>query len=285
MTNFEEKMNVLKEEANKLVGMKFNHRKYSSCEVTDTRCDVTGCATDYNASSKGNVTLVTKLPDGTTKMFDVVMSKACGAVVFEDERVQTVIDLLQEAIDCKFEEMKVKSEELKAEKKKAEEEAERQKKELKFQQMKESAIRSANGMKPLDLDKSFTPTTKYEVLGWIAKHVKSVKAAMPDYLESWFVDRFGQDADRYVVNSSKRTSGGFPIQWALSMHIRFDTEVTDLLLSKCGGKNKKVIDSVQFVWSLIDDYGFKFGKTQDLDEILKYVPDDRLEDFNRGYNA
>ena len=124
--------------------------------------------------------------------------------------------------------------------------------------------------------------SQYEVLGWIAKHTKSIKASMPDYMENWFVKNFGQDSDRYVVDSTKRTSGGHPMQWSLSCKISFDSEVPSILLNKVAS-NKKAIDSVAFVWDLVDNYGFTFGKTQDINLIKSEIPSQYLEDFERGY--
>lgn len=153
----------------------------------------------------------------------------------------------------------------------------------KFEKRKQAALQKLNSIKPEQTSRLFkTPTSQYEVLGWMAKHTKSIKASMPDYMENWFVKIFGQEADRYVVDSTKRTSGGHPMQWSLSCRINFDTEVPSLLLNKVAA-NKKVIDSVAFVWDLIDNYGFTFGKTQSYEQIESEIPNQYLEDFRRGY--
>jgi hypothetical protein len=153
----------------------------------------------------------------------------------------------------------------------------------KFEKRKQAALQKLNSIKPEQTSRLFkTPTSQYEVLGWMAKHTKSIKASMPDYMENWFVKIFGQEADRYVVDSTKRTSGGHPMQWSLSCKISFDTEVPSLLLNKVAS-NKKAIDSVAFVWDLIDNYGFTFGKTQSYEQIESEIPNQYLEDFRRGY--
>jgi hypothetical protein len=153
----------------------------------------------------------------------------------------------------------------------------------KFEKRKQAALQKLNSIKPEQTSRLFkTPTSQYEVLGWMAKHTKSIKASMPDYMENWFVKIFGQEADRYVVDSTKRTSGGHPMQWSLSCRINFDTEVPSLLLNKVAA-NKKAIDSVAFVWDLIDNYGFTFGKTQSYEQIESEIPNQYLEDFRRGY--
>lgn len=153
----------------------------------------------------------------------------------------------------------------------------------KFEKRKQAALEKLNSIKPEQTSKLFkTPTSQYEVLGWMAKHTKSIKASMPDYMENWFVKIFGQEADRYVVDSNKRTSGGHPMQWSLSCKISFDSEVPSLLLNKVAS-NKKAIDSVAFVWDLIDNYGFTFGKTQSYEQIESEIPNQYLDDFRRGY--
>jgi hypothetical protein len=153
----------------------------------------------------------------------------------------------------------------------------------KFEKRKQAALQKLNSIKPEQTSRLFkTPTSQYEVLGWMAKHTKSIKASMPDYMENWFVKIFGQEADRYVVDSTKRTSGGHPMQWSLSCKISFDSEVPSLLLNKVAS-NKKAIDSVAFVWDLIDNYGFTFGKTQSYEQIESEIPNQYLEDFRRGY--
>ena len=153
----------------------------------------------------------------------------------------------------------------------------------KFEKRKAAALKKLESIRPEQTSKLFkTPMSQYEVLGWIAKHTKSIKASMPDYMENWFVKNFGQDSDRYVVDSTKRTSGGYPMQWSLSCKISFDSEVPAVLLNKVAS-NKKAIDSVAFVWDLIDNYGFTFGKTQDINTIKSEIPTQYLEDFERGY--
>jgi hypothetical protein len=102
-------------------------------------------------------------------------------------------------------------------------------------------------------------------------------------MEQWFVKQFGQDAERYVVDSTKKTSGGFDFQWSLGINITFDAPVSGVLEQRATSKNKKSINNVAFAWDLIENYGFVFGKEQNLDKILEEIPTQYLEDFRRGY--
>lgn len=160
----------------------------------------------------------------------------------------------------------------------------RQEAELKFQIKKEKMLAKLNELKPENTRRLFTtPMSYYETLGWMAKHITSIKPSMPDLAEKWFVGIFGDVENRYVVDSRKRTSGGFPMQWGLSCKISFDQEVVGPLAKRATSSNKRVIDNVAFVWDLIEKYGFQFGKKQDVDLIRKEIPTKYLLDFERGY--
>lgn len=154
----------------------------------------------------------------------------------------------------------------------------------KFEKRKKSSLEKLNSLRPEQTSKLFkTPMSQYEALGWIAKHAKNIKASMPDYMEPWFVKIFGQDAERYVVDSTKKTSGGFDFQWSLGINITFDSPVSGILEQRATSKNKKSINNVAFAWDLIENYGFVFGKKQDLEQIKSEIPSQYLEDFERGY--
>lgn len=154
---------------------------------------------------------------------------------------------------------------------------------LSIEKKKQNAISKLNKLKKEDISKlSDSPKTHYEMIGWLARHTKNIKASMPDYMEAWFVKNFGTDTERYVVDSTKRTSGGYPMQWSLSCKISFDTEASGILEQKIT-TNKKAIDNVEFVWDLIDTYGFTFSKEQDLNKIMSEIPMQYLDDFKKGY--
>jgi hypothetical protein len=39
----------------------------------------------------------------------------------------------------------------------------------------------------------------------------------------------------------------------------------------------------EFIWDIVENYGFKFGKTQDLEKIRESIPVHCLEYFEKGY--
>lgn len=126
----------------------------------------------------------------------------------------------------------------------------------------------------------------YYSLGWLASHVKSVYAAMPDYLEPYFIKQFGDEAPHRAVDSSKRTVNGFPTQWALGFTASIGKKDIDQLpanLTTYLSKTGKGLANTKFLWDLIENYGFKFGKKQDKEEILSHIPTQCISIFEAGF--
>jgi hypothetical protein len=42
------------------------------------------------------------------------------------------------------------------------------------------------------------------------------------------------------------------------------------------------LTDTSFVWELVDNYGFKFGKTQDLEAVRSCVPSEYISEFELG---
>ena len=127
--------------------------------------------------------------------------------------------------------------------------------------------------------------TYYQTLGWIAKHLKTIKPTVPEEMKDWFTKNFGTVENCTIVEEGKLTSGGHKMKWNVSFRVSFDAEVPAALSDKASGTAKKAVDSVSFVWALIDKHSFKFGSEQDLEAIKSTVPADCLEFFNFGYMA
>ena len=126
----------------------------------------------------------------------------------------------------------------------------------------------------------------YYSLGWLAKHLKSVYAAMPDYLEPYFIKQFGSEAPHRAVDSSKRTINGFPTQWALGFTASIGKNDIDQLpanLTTYLSKTGKGLANTRFLWDLIENYGFRFGKKQDKEEILSHIPTQCISIFEAGF--
>ena len=279
----EELKNELETELTKtLFGIKAVSKRYG--EGTITTVEIAEIEED---SKEANLIITINFGE-ISKAFMLRTILTIGSVEFEDtSKLEKALEDLQllineKSIEADKEVLAIKETEQKAREAEALE-LKRQKDELKFKLKKDKMLEKLATLKPENTKKLFeTPTSHYEVLGWMAKHVTSVRAAMPDWMENQFVSMFG-DVERYVVDSKKKTSGGFDYQWGLGLKISFDKEVAGPLEKRATSKNKKVIDSLTFVWDLIDNYGFTFGKKQDLDKIIDEVPDQYLADFQRGY--
>lgn len=159
--------------------------------------------------------------------------------------------------------------------------------ERKIEDMKASVIASAERLSAREHEDRIA-NEFYVSLGYIAKHAKKFTAKMPDYLNNWFITQFGTEAERSLVDSTKRTVNGFPMQWALSMTISLDTNdnMPAYLMQYLSSQKKEIKDiaNTEFVYDLVSDYGFKFGKEQNLDSVLENIPEDEVESFNIGYN-
>lgn len=163
-------------------------------------------------------------------------------------------------------------------KREAEQEAEEAKKaELKYQRQKESSIKAFDDR----VGRTREPSTVdefYYAIGWLVSHANSVSAAMPDYLESAFKNHFGADTPCRVVDSQHRGPAGWQSQWSWSFKIslkKYD-DIPSVLVPFLNPAGKDITNT-DFVWDLVETYGFQFGKKQDLAKIEARIP---VEYFN-----
>lgn len=261
------------------------NENYSNVEVTGKLFE-TGTIVSYRIDGENNNVVVQLETNIGAKCYCLNVALKANSIIILNEAIKLEIDsylsLLDEAYNL-YSEEQYEAFRAKCEANRIEQE--RLKAEEKFEAKKQAALQKLENLKPENIKKLFkSPNNYYEALGWMTKHTTSIRASMPDYMESWFVKIFGEDTLRYVVDSKKKTSGGFPFQWGLSCKISFDEEVSGYLQTKVTSKNKKAIDSVAFVWDLIENYGFTFGKKQDVEKIRSEVPVNYIKDFELGYN-
>ena len=165
----------------------------------------------------------------------------------------------------------------------AEKKAEADKKaEAKYQATKAKAIKAFEALTESVSPKS-TADEFYYSLGWLAKHVGSVSARLPDYLSEAFTRHFGQDAVHTSVDSRKKTVNGNSMQWTFGFTatLRKPENIPATITTHLGATGKQIADT-SFIWDLVDNYGFKFGKTQDLDKIRSCVPASFIPSFEAG---
>lgn len=126
----------------------------------------------------------------------------------------------------------------------------------------------------------------YYTLGWLAKNIGAVSATLPDYLLPYFENRFGTVYVPTVVDSKKRTANGQSMQWTLSMKASLIKKSLDTIpdfLRQYLNPTGNSLTSTSFIWDLVENYGFKFGKIQDLAKIKDSLPSQYIKYFEQGY--
>lgn len=154
--------------------------------------------------------------------------------------------------------------------------------EAKYQAAKEKALKEfqvwANATRPQSAADEF-----YYALGWLAKHAGTVSAALPDYLADEFKGYFGADTPCRIVDSKKKGPAGYTSQWAKSFSVSLKKpEGIPSLLSKYLNPKGTAVTDTDFVLDLVDTYGFKFGKEQDIEKIRACVPTAHITFFENG---
>lgn len=163
---------------------------------------------------------------------------------------------------------------------------EREKEEVRLAKLTAAAIKKAQSLKAESSKVHKTYGSNwYYTLGWLAKNVSTLRASLPDTLHNWFDSIFGADTERYEVDHTLKTSGGFSYQWGVSMKATLKKSKDEAPLYLQNIIKKKEINDTAFVYTLVDRYGFKFGKEQDLDTIIDNIPVDHLEEFKLGLAA
>ncbi len=171
--------------------------------------------------------------------------------------------------------------------KEAAEKAEAEKKaEAKYQKLREKAIKDFDQL----VEQANTTLSDvdefYYALGWMAKHIGSISAALPDYLEGSFTKHFGTETNARIVDSKKKTVNGNSMQWTFGFKATLrKPENIPAILSQYISSTGKAIANTSFIWDLIDNYGFQFGKKQDIEKIKQTIPAIHLISFEAGLTA
>lgn len=253
----------------RLVGTELVHRTYGSGVITNVvasqALDTTYAEIDFSGEIR------------KFSLHAMLSSPMCPIRITDPECVEA----MNTATEL-YTEWHWKSVDLSAEKqmmaREAEKQAEEEKKaELKYQRQKESSIKAFDNQIAKTRDVSGLDEFYY-ALGWIIKHMNSISAVLPDYLENAFKNHFGVDTPCRVVDSKHRGPAGWQSQWSWSFKIslkKYD-DIPSILVPYISPSGKEITNT-EFIWNLIDVYGFKFGKKPDETEIESKIP---LEFFN-----
>jgi hypothetical protein len=262
----------------------------TGAEVTaDWRTPHTGrIVSCLNPSNNFNSVIATVYFDDTdeTKNYGIVASINCGGLLFVDESMKAVYDDFAAANENVKHQWFEATEEARRHEKEAQKlEKKRKDNEKKMEGMKASAEKEFNNLLNESGDKVTETDEFYWTLGWLAKHVGTITAKMPDFLEPSFVKHFG-DVEHTAVDSTKVGPAGYTSQWRLSMEASLvkAKEIPATLAQYLNPTGNK-LSKTSFIWKLVDDYGFKFGKKQDTLDIMRCVPIEYVPMFNEGLKA
>jgi hypothetical protein len=221
-----------------------------------------------------------------TKSYGITAAMNCGSMLFVDESMAALYGSFKEANENIKHQLYVATQEAqRREKEEQKLEKKRKDNEKKMEGLKVSAEKEFNNLLN-DSGKKVTETDEfYWTLGWLASHVGTLTAKMPDFLEAGFVKHFG-DVEHTTVDSTKVGPAGYTSQWRLSMEASLvkAKDIPDTLTKYLNPTGKK-LSKTSFIWKLVDDYGFKFGKKQDTLDIMRCVPIEYVPMFNAGMEA
>lgn len=283
--NFEELMNAMASELNDKLG---------ATKVSGRFGDGTILSVGASTSNFGNGFIAYIEFKNEVKQIRLDIALKSGTIQMVFDKAELVNEFMTELnrLSEKQKELDIKAaEEQKAIREAAieaeKEMAKRAKAEAKFEERKNATLAKLG---ELVKTKIVIGDNFYAALGWLAKNMTSITARMPDYCESWFRSQFG-DVKATIVDSKKKTSGGFAAQWGLGLTLGIKASAKDnipfALQKYMGEAANKNFGNTQFIFTLLNDYGFKIGtvKEQDVEEIRRYIPADSLDDFNAAYAA
>ena len=246
---------------------------------------ITSCINMCNNFEQLIVTV--QFAPGETKTYGLAAASVLGSLKFTDESVVELYDSFMEVHNnLKHQLFEAETEARCREREDAKKAEQIKKAEAKNKTLKEKAIKDFEAMTQQAKKAVAQQDEFYYALGWLAKHVGSVSAVLPDYLEGAFVKHFGDEAPRRVVDSNKRTVNGNSMQWTFGFTATLrNAEDIPAMLVQYLGHTGKAIANTSFIWDLVTDYGFKFGKKQDTLDIMRCVPIEYVPMFNEGLTA
>jgi hypothetical protein len=125
----------------------------------------------------------------------------------------------------------------------------------------------------------------YYSLGWLAKHSGTVKAVVPDICEAEFVQYFGNEVP-FTKTEYKVGPGGWISQWGKSFTASLvKAKTIPAYLEQYLNPKRTQVTNSEYIKDLVDNYGFQFGKEQNVEAIRKSVPAEYLPHFEAGFAA
>lgn len=160
--------------------------------------------------------------------------------------------------------------------------------EAKYERLKEKSLKDFEVMQNRPREALTKADEFYYALGWLAKHVGSLTAILPDYLGPAFEKYFGSEAPKTLIDGRAKTSGGYAKQWSWEFKCtikKLSETAVPACIQSVTTDFSKGIHNTSFLWDLVERYGFQFGKKQDETKIRQHVPAQYLPMFEAGLIA
>lgn len=274
--NVEEiKADIMQNFKNLLIGKTF---KYKSLGISSTGIvtDVVSFTNFRTVQALHNVdsispivkTLIQNSDTYSEKSFVLYVSIQSKATIFDDGTVQALNELSDTLLELsRFEKDKLLEERLKEE----EERKENDRKRIEDKEKEKRLLHEKNVMQSLMRTKTnaeCSDTYYGNAIKWLAENVNSIYACIPDFADRWFESQFGHEAVRTVIDTNRKTSGGYSMKWSpsFSVTVKSTKNMPCELYEYFDGKKKA--NNTQFVFDIVENYGFSFGRTQDIAKIL-----------------
>jgi hypothetical protein len=271
---------------------KVNSHSFGNRAVLDT-----GSITEFTNKNFNNLFITVTFDSGIIKKYNAkvafVQTKTLSFVDDADsqlfnEYVEAYSDI--EKVEQELLQLEAKlNAEIKAARIKAEKEAEKARKaEASYEAKKKKALADFDSMSEKVKTEATVDSNFYYTLGWLANHIGTVTAILPDYLGSAFEKYFGSETPKTLVDSRAKTSGGFAKQWSWEFKCtlkKLSDTVVPTCITEITSDYTKGIHNTSFIWNLVENYGFQFGKTQDVDKIVEHIPHEYLTSFYEGLEA
>jgi hypothetical protein len=271
---------------------KVNNFSFGNKAVLDT-----GSITEFTNKNFNNLFVTVTFDSGIIKKYNTkvafVQTKTLSFVNESDnqlfnEYVEAYSDIEKAEQELLQLEAKLDAE-MRAAKIKAEKEAEKARKaEASYEAKKKKALADFDSMSEKVKAEASVDSDFYYTLGWLANHIGTITAILPDYLGPAFEKYFGSEAPETLVDSKAKTSGGFAKQWSWEFKCtlkKLSDTVVPTYITEITSDYTKGIHNTSFIWNLIENYGFQFGKVQNVDEISTHIPTEYITSFKEGFNS
>jgi hypothetical protein len=264
--------------------------QFTGAEVTNQLLGTGKIVSCLNLSNNFESVIFTVYFDlDVTKRYVAAAAISCGGLKFVDESMVELYTSFKEVHNNLKHQLFEAQEEAKCRAKAEQKKADQLKKaEANYERLKEKSIQDFEEL----TQRVKQPITKadefYYALGWLAAHVGSITAKLPDYLGPAFEKYFGAEAPKTLVDARARTSGGYAKQWSWEFVCtikKLKESTVPACLQTVTTDFSKGIHNTAFIWDLVSNYGFKFGKKQDTLEIMRCVPIEYVPMFNEGLKA